>query len=195
MLIGGRLPMTWYPQSFAEKVTMTNMNMRPDEATGHPGYTYRFYKGETVYPFGFGLSYSSHVYRLVKAPEFVSIPLDQFATNVCLSSNCKSINVVKHVCRKLVFDVDLRITNVGEMEGSHIVLLFSSPPTIHNAPQKQLVDFRKVFLGSRRQSVVSFKVDVCNHLSVVDEDGNKKIALGEHVLHIGDLKHTLNLHI
>ncbi|PWA97430.1 Fibronectin type III-like domain-containing protein [Artemisia annua] len=38
----GRLPMTWYPQSFAETVNMTNMNMRPDPVTGHPGYTYRF---------------------------------------------------------------------------------------------------------------------------------------------------------
>ncbi|PWA98787.1 glycosyl hydrolase family protein [Artemisia annua] len=65
----GRLPMTWYPQSFAEKVSMTNMNMRPDLATGHPAYTYRFYKGETVYPFGFGLSYSSHASTVMIKPK------------------------------------------------------------------------------------------------------------------------------
>lgn len=187
--------MTWYPQSFAESVSMTNMNMRPDQATGHPGYTYRFYKGETIFPFGFGLSYSSHVHQLVKAPEFVSIPLDEIQAHDCESSNCKSIDLVEHVCRDLVFDIEIKVMNVGEMEGSHTVLLFSSPPTIHNAPQKQLLDFRKVFLGSWGEKVVSFKVDVCSHMSVVDEDGNMKVALGEHVLHVGDLKHSLNVKI
>ncbi|KAL7594284.1 hypothetical protein Lser_V15G30097 [Lactuca serriola] len=189
----GRLPMTWYPQSFAEKVAMTNMNMRPDLTTGHPGYTYRFYKGETVYPFGHGLSYSSHAHHLVKAPKFVSIPLEE--GHVCWSSECKSLDALEHVCRNLVFEVKLRVMNVGNMEGSHIVFLFSSPPTIHDAPQKKLLDFQKVVLASRQWTVVSFKVDVCNHLSVVDEDGNKKVPLGVHVLHVGDLQHSLNLKI
>ena len=193
IFVGGRLPMTWYPQSFAEKVAMTNMNMRPDLTTGHPGYTYRFYKGETVYPFGHGLSYSSHAHHLVKAPKFVSIPLEE--GHVCWSSECKSLDALEHVCRNLVFEVKLRVMNVGNMEGSHIVFLFSSPPTIHDAPQKKLLDFQKVVLASRQWTVVSFKVDVCNHLSVVDEDGNKKVPLGVHVLHVGDLQHSLNLKI
>ncbi|KFK31135.1 hypothetical protein AALP_AA6G072500 [Arabis alpina] len=38
---GGRLPMTWYPQSFVN-VKMTDMRMR--SASGYPGRTYRFYK-------------------------------------------------------------------------------------------------------------------------------------------------------
>ncbi|PWA81900.1 glycoside hydrolase family 3 C-terminal domain-containing protein [Artemisia annua] len=189
----GRIPMTWYPQSFAEKVSMINMNMRPDLATGHPGYTYRFYKGETVYPFGFGLSYASHVHHLTKAPNLVSIPLHM--AHVCRSSECTSIDAMDDVCTDLVFKIEIGVTNVGQMEGGHIVLLFSSPPKIHNAPQKKLLDFKKVFLGSRQQTVVSFKVDVCKHLSVVDEDGNNKVALGEHVLHVGDVKHTLNVNI
>ncbi|KAL2477491.1 Beta-D-xylosidase 4 [Forsythia ovata] len=54
----GRLPMTWYPQSYVDKVSMINMNMRPDPATGYPGRTYRFYTGPTVFSFGDGLSYS-----------------------------------------------------------------------------------------------------------------------------------------
>ncbi|RVW22014.1 Beta-xylosidase/alpha-L-arabinofuranosidase 2 [Vitis vinifera] len=42
----GRLPMTWYPQSYIDKVPMTNMNMRPDPASGYPGRTYRFTLGK-----------------------------------------------------------------------------------------------------------------------------------------------------
>ncbi|KAL8104260.1 hypothetical protein AgCh_028470 [Apium graveolens] len=38
---GGRLTMSWYPQSYVNNLNMTNMNMRPDPATGYPGQTYR----------------------------------------------------------------------------------------------------------------------------------------------------------
>lgn len=80
------------------------------------------------------------------------------------------------------------VTNTGMMAGSHSVLLFSSPPMVYNAPQKELVDFKKVWLASRHKSVVSFKVDVCKHLSVVDEDGNRKVAFGRYRLQVGDVK-------
>ncbi|MCO5594215.1 hypothetical protein L7F22_048240 [Adiantum nelumboides] len=34
---GGRLPMTWYPESFTRRVPMTDMNMRPNPSRGYPG--------------------------------------------------------------------------------------------------------------------------------------------------------------
>ncbi|KAI5072734.1 hypothetical protein GOP47_0012840, partial [Adiantum capillus-veneris] len=40
---GGRLPMTWYPESFTQ-VPMTDMNMRPNPSRGYPGRTHRFYR-------------------------------------------------------------------------------------------------------------------------------------------------------
>ncbi|KAL7227778.1 hypothetical protein ACSBR1_022622 [Camellia fascicularis] len=33
----GRLPMSWYPQSYTKNIPMTNMNMRPNPFTGNPG--------------------------------------------------------------------------------------------------------------------------------------------------------------
>lgn len=32
--------------------------MRPNATTGSPGRTYRFYTGEPLWPFGFGLSFT-----------------------------------------------------------------------------------------------------------------------------------------
>ncbi|XAR53074.1 Non-reducing end alpha-L-arabinofuranosidase [Bertholletia excelsa] len=191
----GRLPMSWYPQSFADKVPMTNMNMRPDPATGYPGRTYRFYTGPIVYTFGDGLSYSDVKHNLVKAPELVSIPLAE--THVCKSSSCKSIDAleVEPSCEQLAFDIHLKVRNTGEMGGSHTIFLFSSPPSVHNSPQKHLLGFEKLFLTPQTEELVRFKVDVCKDLSVVDEFGSRKVALGEHVLHVGDLKHSLNLRI
>ncbi|CAA2980483.1 beta-xylosidase alpha-L-arabinofuranosidase 2 [Olea europaea subsp. europaea] len=81
-----RLPMTWYPQSYVDKVPMTNMNMRPDLASGYLGRTYRFYTGPTIFSFGHGLSYSKFYHYLVQAPKLVSIPLDK--GQVCRTSKC-----------------------------------------------------------------------------------------------------------
>ncbi|KAL3635304.1 NAD(P)H-dependent D-xylose reductase (XR) [Castilleja foliolosa] len=189
----GRLPMTWYPQSYVEKVNMTDMNMRPNPATGYPGRTYRFYKGPTVFSFGDGLSYTKFHHRLVRAPTFVSMPLEE--DHVCRSSACKSIDVVKQSCKGLGFEFHLRVKNVGNMSGTHTVLLFSSPPQVHNAAQKHLLGFQKVILEPQGAELVRFNVDVCKDLSLVDEKGNKKVALGEHIIHVGDLKHSLNLRV
>ncbi|XP_021751056.1 beta-xylosidase/alpha-L-arabinofuranosidase 2-like [Chenopodium quinoa] len=189
----GRLPLTWYPQSYTDKVPMTNMNMRPDPATGYPGRSYRFYTGETVYNFGDGLSYSDFTHHLAKAPTEVSIPLQE--EHECRSSTCKSVDAVGEHCQNLGFDVHLTVRNNGTMGGRHTVFLFSSPPSVHNSPRKHLLGFKKVFLHGKTERLVVFKVDACKHLSVVDEAGNRKVALGVHQLHIGDLKYSFNVRI
>jgi hypothetical protein len=37
----GRLPITWYSNSYVDVVSPLNLNMRPDDASGHPGRSYR----------------------------------------------------------------------------------------------------------------------------------------------------------
>ncbi|KAK1308142.1 Beta-xylosidase/alpha-L-arabinofuranosidase 2 [Acorus calamus] len=188
----GRLPMTWYPESYVDSVPMDNMNMRPDPSTGYPGRTYRFYTGETVYSFGDGLSYSHFSHHLVKAPpKLVSIPLEE--GHECRTERCESVELLQDQCEDLAFDVELRVMNNGTMDGSHVVFLYSSPPAVHNAPKKQLLAFERVTLGAQREGVIAFRVDVCKDLSVVDELGNRKVGIGSHVLHVGSLKHTLNV--
>ncbi|KAH6813509.1 beta-D-xylosidase 4 [Perilla frutescens var. frutescens] len=189
----GRLPMTWYPESYADTVDMTDMHMRPNPTTGFPGRTYRFYKGETVFSFGDGLSYTTFNHKLVTAPKVVHVPLEE--GHVCLSSKCKSIDAVEESCKNLGFNINLRVKNVGGMRGSHTVFLFSSPPQVHNAPQKQLLGFQKLHLEPQGEGVVRFDVDVCKHLSIVDENGSRKVALGEHVLHVGSFKHSLRVRV
>ncbi|KAK6135374.1 hypothetical protein DH2020_030885 [Rehmannia glutinosa] len=191
---GGKLPMTWYPQSYADNVSMADMNMRPDPARGYPGRTYRFYKGPTVFSFGDGISYSTFKHQLVKAPMHVSVPLED--EHVCRSSTtCKSIDAMEESCKNLAFDVHVRVKNVGKFSGGHTVLLFSSPPRVHNAPLKRLLAFRKVHLRPEEEGTVRFDIDVCKHLSVVDEKGKWRVALGNHTLHVGGLKHLLNVRI
>ncbi|KAJ9552104.1 hypothetical protein OSB04_016149 [Centaurea solstitialis] len=188
---GGRLPMTWYPRSYVETVPMSNMNMRPDAATGHPGRTYRFYTGESVYPFGYGLSYSLYTHRLVKAPKLVTVPTNNS------SSVHTSIGATNGSCDgNVTFDVSMTVTNIGRMSGSHSVLLFSRPPrVIDKSPTKQLLDFKRIQLSPFERNTVNFTIDVCKQLSVVDEDGDRMLPLGNHVLQIGEIEHTVSIKI
>ncbi|XP_010491610.1 PREDICTED: beta-D-xylosidase 3-like isoform X1 [Camelina sativa] len=192
----GSLPMTWYPQSYVEKVPMSNMNMRPDKPNGYPGRTYRFYAGETVYAFGDTLSYTKFDHRLIKAPRLVSLSLDE--SHPCRSSECQSLDAIGPHCENAVegesgIEVKLNVKNAGDREGSHTVFLFTTPPAIHGSPIKHLLGFEKVRLRKNEEAVVRFKVDVCKDLSVVDEIGTRKIALGHYLLHVGSLKHSLNI--
>ncbi|KAJ0256078.1 Glycoside hydrolase family 3 C-terminal domain-containing protein [Hirschfeldia incana] len=188
----GKLPMTWYPQSYVENLPMSNMNMRSDNSTGYPGRTYRFYTGETVYAFGDGISYTQFNHRHIKAPRLVSLGLD--ASHPCRSSKCQSVDAVGPYCEK-TFEVQLRVRNAGNREGSHTVFLLMTPPAVHRSPVKHLLAFEKVRLGKKEKAVVRFQVDVCKDLSVVDETGKRKIALGKHVLHLGNLKYSLYIMI
>ncbi|KFK25272.1 hypothetical protein AALP_AA8G090500 [Arabis alpina] len=190
----GNLPMTWYPQSYVEKVPMSNMNMRPDESNGYPGRTYRFYAGETVYTFGDGISYTQFHHKLIKSPNLVSLRLDD--NHRCRSSECQSLDAIGSHCEGgSDFEIQLKVANAGDREGSHTVFLFTTPPAIHRSPIKHLLGFEKIRLVKNEETVVRFKVNVCKDLSVVDETGKRKIGLGEHVLHVGNLKHSLNIRV
>ncbi|XP_042418937.1 beta-xylosidase/alpha-L-arabinofuranosidase 2-like isoform X1 [Zingiber officinale] len=191
----GRLPVTWYPESFADSVNMTDMRMRPDPSTGYPGRTYRFYTGETVYKFGDGLSYSNFTHHLISAPKLVTVPLD--ATHACHSQRCLSVPMADSGCGAgpLKFDLRLQVRNAGAARGSHTVFLFMTPPPVHGAPKKHLLGFEKVFVEPSGAAEVAFSVEVCRDMSLVDENGERKVALGAHVLHVGSLKHSVSLTI
>ncbi|VFQ76348.1 unnamed protein product [Cuscuta campestris] len=187
----GRLPMTWYPQSYVDSVAMTDMRMRP--GPGFPGRTYRYYKGPTVFEFGYGLSYSTFKHTMIRGtPRSVSLLLEEQHVCRLASTDCKSVEAEDSICKNSpAFDVRLKVKNSGGMKGSHTVLLHTVPPSVHNAPQRKLVAFEKVHLHPDEEVMVRFNVNVCEHLSVVDEVGKKKVPLGHHRLHIGDLEHSL----
>ncbi|XP_016560867.2 probable beta-D-xylosidase 6 [Capsicum annuum] len=195
---GGKLPMTWYLESFT-KVPMTCMNMRADPANGYPGRTYRFYTGEPLYGFGHGLSFTSFSSRLLSAPKRLSLSLAK--------SNWKrSILVQEHSrlgyihveevpsCSLSQFFIHISVSNDGDMDGSHVVLLFSRvPQNIHGAPQKQLVGFDRLHVPARESVETSLLVDPCEFLSFANDQGNRILALGEYTLVLDDIEHVVSI--
>ncbi|KAK3418055.1 hypothetical protein EUGRSUZ_H04033 [Eucalyptus grandis] len=191
---GGKLPVTWYPQEYVAKVPMTNMNMRANPAKGYPGRTYRFYKGPVVYPFGYGMSYTSYRHSLVKAPTQVSVPVASLSAAYRNSSLLSAGIRAAHVnCNAASLGIHVNIENTGSMDGTHTLLVFSAPPEGKWSPARQLIGFEKVHVSAGSQRRVRIDVRVCEHLSVVDEFGIRRIPIGEHKLHVGDVEHSMTL--
>ncbi|KAI9382345.1 hypothetical protein POPTR_014G122200v4 [Populus trichocarpa] len=191
---GGKLPMTWYPQDYITNLPMTNMAMRSSKSKGYPGRTYRFYKGKVVYPFGHGISYTNFVHTIASAPTMVSVPLDGHrhgSGNATISG--KAIRVTHARCNRLSLGMQVDVKNTGSMDGTHTLLVYSRPPARHWAPHKQLVAFEKVHVAAGTQQRVGINIHVCKSLSVVDGSGIRRIPMGEHSLHIGDVKHSVSL--
>ncbi|KDP28242.1 hypothetical protein JCGZ_14013 [Jatropha curcas] len=188
---GGKLPMTWYPQDYITNLPMTEMGMRSSQSKGYPGRTYRFYKGEVVYPFGHGMSYTNFVHNIASAPTMVSVPLAGHRGNTTISG--KAIRVTHTKCNRLSLGLQVDVKNVGSKDGTYTLLVYSTPPAGLWAPHKQLVAFEKVHVAAGSQQRVGINIHVCKYLSVVDKYGIRRIPIGLHSLHIGDIEHSVSL--
>ncbi|XP_051182641.1 probable beta-D-xylosidase 7 [Lolium perenne] len=184
----GRLPMTWYPEDFT-RVPMTDMRMRADPATGYPGRSYRFYKGNTVYKFGDGLSYSKFSRQLV-------VPSTTGNTNLLAgltatpAADGGASYVVEEIgadgCEQLKFPAVVEVQNHGPLDGKHSVLMFLRwPNATSGRPVSQLVGFRAQHLKAGEKARLRFDVSPCEHFSWATEDGTKVLGAGSHFLRVG----------
>ncbi|CAM6067746.1 unnamed protein product [Sphagnum tenellum] len=194
---GGRLPVSWYPEEYTH-IDMADMRMRPDNSSGYPGRTYRFHTGPMIYPFGYGLSYTTFAHQFASAPSAVTVPTLQ--EQVCGSDGGPSGKLLcsekdRGTCKNSMFTVSVIVQNLGDRGGNHQVLLFSSPPRagVNGAPLKQLLDFQSVYLSPGAQRELVFSIDPCRHLSRVKEDGSHLLDAGAHIFRVGAIKHSFSI--
>ncbi|KAF6147375.1 hypothetical protein GIB67_003273 [Kingdonia uniflora] len=198
---GGRLPMTWYPESFTS-VPMNDMSMRADPSRGYPGRTYRFYTGDQVYGFGHGLSYTNYTYNFISAPSKISLlgsPIKVHSAKNNLQMGRTDGLDYLHVdkvpsCDELKFSAQISVTNNGDMDGTHVVMLFSRlPRTLKDVPQRQLVGFARIHTESYRATETSILIEPCKHFSTVNRQGIRVLPLGDHTLVLEDLEHFISI--
>ncbi|XVE60463.1 hypothetical protein DITRI_Ditri05aG0130600 [Diplodiscus trichospermus] len=182
---GGRLPLTWYPQSLT-KIPMTDMRMRPDPSSGYPGRTYRFYQGPKVFEFGYGLSYSNYSYEFLPVTQNKVYLNNQSSDKMAVGY--KSVSEMgTELCEKRKFPVTVGVRNNGEMAGKHAVLLFVRQAKAGNGrPMKQLVGFTSIDLEAGQRAEIIFELRPCEHLSSANEDGQMVIDEGSRFLSIGE---------
>ena len=147
---GGRLPLTFY-KSVDQLPPFEDYNMK--------GRTYRYFTGEPLYPFGYGLSYTTFEYSNLSFAKNSSAAGDDLAASV-------------------------DVKNTGSIAGDEVVQVYLTHPGADGAPLHALAAFRRVHVEPGATQHVQLAVPNRN-LSVVDPDGNRKIVPGEVQVWVG----------
>jgi beta-glucosidase len=120
----GRLPVTYY-KSVEQLPAFENYDME--------GRTYRYFRQEPLYPFGFGLSYTTFAYSNIRFPAKVEMN--------------DSITVT----------VD--VSNTGDLDGDEVVQLYLTDEKASTPrPIRQLEGFKRIHLKKGEMKTVSFRL-------------------------------------
>ncbi|MDO9153728.1 MAG: glycoside hydrolase family 3 C-terminal domain-containing protein [Paludibacter sp.] len=122
---GGKLASTWY-KSINDIPSKYDYDVKNNR-------TYMYFKGTPLYPFGYGLSYTTFNY-----------------SNIALSSTTLGLgNSV---------DVSADITNTGSRAGEEVTQLYINIPSTLVRPTKQLKGFSRIALQPGETKNVKFKL-------------------------------------
>ncbi|GLT36719.1 hypothetical protein SLA2020_110800 [Shorea laevis] len=199
---GGRLPITWYEADYVSKVPMTSMPLRPVDSLGYPGRTYKFFNGSTVYPFGYGLSYTKFKYDITSKDMSLNITLSKYQqcrslnyTNEAYVKPCPAVILDDLTCKDK-FSLMVEVQNIGDMEGSDVIIVYSKPPEgIIGTHFKQVIGFQRVYVSTTKRHMVSFTFNACKSLRIVDSAGYSLLPSGRHTIMVGDVATSISIDV
>jgi beta-glucosidase len=146
----GRLPVTFY----------TGVDQLPPfEDYAMKGRTYRYFEGKPLYPFGYGLSYTTFSYSNLKLP----------ATAIAAGQPLAA---------------DVTVTNTGKTAGDEVAQLYLAFPDVKGAPIRALRGFQRVHLEPGQPQTLHFDLKP-RDLSMVSEAGEPIIAAGKYSVSLG----------
>lgn len=147
----GRLPVTFY-RSAEDLPDFVDYSME--------GRTYRYFDGPVLYPFGYGLSYTTFAYS---APELDKTALRAGEGVVC----------------------SVTVTNTGERDGEEVVQLYlRDEETSVRAPRHQLKGFRRIFLRKGESRRIAFTLRP-QDMELVLMDGRSVLEPGVFTVFMG----------
>jgi len=146
----GRLPVTFY-KSVDQLPAFDDYSMSQR--------TYRYFEGEPLYPFGYGLSYSTFEYSNLKVP----------------ASEMKA-----HA--PLTVEVDVK--NTSQRAGDEVAQLYLTFPQRTGAPLRALRGFTRVHLEAGEQKHLTFTLQ-SRDLSHVNDWGDPLVGQGNYVVTVG----------
>jgi beta-glucosidase len=146
----GRLPVTFYKGVD---------QLPPFEDYSMKSRTYRYFEGQPLYPFGYGLSYSKFAY-----------------SNLQLSA--AKLNAGDPL------SVDADVKNVSDRDGDEVVQVYLSFPKSPGAPLRALRAFARVHARAGETQHVHFTLDA-RDLSAVNAVGDRTIVAGDYRVSLG----------
>jgi beta-glucosidase len=146
----GRLPVTFY-KSVDQLPNFEDYSMADR--------TYRYFKGKPLYPFGYGMSYTSFSYSDLSLPN-------------------ATVNAGDPV------GADVTVTNTGKLAGDEVVQLYLKFPPVAGAPNIALRGFQRIHLDPGQSQKVHFELKD-RDLGMVTAIGNPIIAGGDYTISIG----------
>ncbi|KAJ5820055.1 glycoside hydrolase superfamily [Penicillium riverlandense] len=173
--IAGRLPVTQYPASYADQVSIFDINLHPNSDGSYPGRTYKWYTGKPVIPFGYGLHYTEFDFEWEET-------LHHEYNIQQLVASCKK-NSGGLVNDNTPFaTVKARVRNVGHEASDYVALLFLSSDNAGPAPRpnKSLVSYLRLHnIATRREQISDLPLTL-GSLARADENGNLVIFPGDY---------------
>lgn len=130
----GRLPVTYYT-STDELPSFEDYSMK--------NRTYKYYTGKALFPFGYGLSYTSFSYGKAKVTGLSSVKCDIFKIS---GDDEKGLKLI------------LPVTNTGKRDGEEVVQVYFKNLQDTNAPLKQLCGFTRVFIPAGQTKMVDVPI-------------------------------------
>jgi beta-glucosidase len=146
----GRLPVTFYKDV---------SQLPPFEDYSMKGRTYRYFEGTPLYPFGYGLSYTTFAYSALTGPP-----------DAIQAGNPVPIDVV--------------VTNTGSKAGDEVAELYLKFPSVPGAPLRAMRAFQRVHLEAGAAQKLHFDLQP-RDLSMVTEAGDPIVAEGQYVVSVG----------
>jgi beta-glucosidase len=166
----GRLPVTFY-KSVAQLPPFTDYSMA--------NRTYRYLGEPVLFPFGFGLSYSTFAYSDVGISD-----VDPTGTNNVAEVTKAGSSSLVQVSGSAPVYVRAKISNTSSVAGDEVAELYISHPGVDGAPIRALAGFKRVHLAAGEFQVVSFALG-SRELSIVDANGQRVVPAGAVELWIG----------
>lgn len=171
----GRLPVTQYPADYVNEIPMTDMALRPNETSGTPGRTYKWFDNATI-PFGYGLHYTNF-----SAEPAVEGGATTYAISDLVSGCDNATYPYLDLCPFETLSVN--VTNTGRLASDFVTLVFTSGsygPAPY--PNKQLVAYQRLFGVQPGQSQTATLNLTLGSLARYDESGNAVLYPGDYSL-------------
>jgi len=175
----GRLPVTFY-KSVAQLPPFTDYSVR--------NRTYRYFTEDPLFPFGFGLSYSSFSYSDPVVVQGESARPAAFSqTRQDPSSRAEPAErgtSLQSFPGDKPLTVSAKLANASNIPGDEVVELYISHRGVEGAPIRALVGFQRIHLDAHASQTVTFPLTP-RELSIVDPAGNRLVPVGPVELWLG----------